>query len=167
MTDRRLHALRLSRQRRERLDTSLRRVLDGQRGEYAAQRTRTDACANAVAVEAAALQAHHARMEAMVCGSEAFSLEAFNMCRQYIETLAERHRACLAQLEQQQQALDACAQAIAQTQRKISANHVRQDLLGKRSTRIAQELDAGAQDAADDEALEAAVARLTRQRGIA
>jgi hypothetical protein len=167
MKDRRIVALELSRKRRERLDATLRASLDAQRRDHAAQLAQCDAWRERVEQDAAALQCCNDQLDAMACGMEAFSLTAFNSCRSYLEIVADRHRASVAELGRQVTAADLCAATVARTQREIAVNEIRSGLLKDRAHAIGAELDRIASDDDDDEAQEIATARLIRERGAA
>lgn len=164
MSDRRLVALGLSAKRRERLDQALRRALEEQRGEHAAQAHQRDAWRARVQQEEAVLSECTARMDAMSCGTEAFTLDAFNSQRRYHDVVADRYRSYQAELEKSQSMVDTAAAAVAQTQREIGVNQARADLVKARVKIIGREIDNQAADAADEEAQETATARFIRER---
>jgi hypothetical protein len=162
--DLRISALQLSKQRCERRDRMLRQELDEQRGSHAAQHRRAEASAAKVAAEAAMLQSYRHKLEVMTGGLDAFKLEAFNSCRRYLEVATERHRGLIVELENERRELDASAAVIKQIQRQINAIKVRCDLLDKRAEEIKRQQVRAADDEADEEAQDVAVARLIRHR---
>ena len=167
MKDRRVVALSVSIRRCERLADALRRELEGRRREYDAQIEQCRLCAARLDAIDDELAACNARLDAMTCGDEPFSLDGFNELRRYMEVVAERQRACVAELERQQAVLDEREAALMQTRRNIATNDARIDFIKARASRIERELDNRANDAADDDAQEDALARMLRERSSA
>lgn len=164
MNDRRLVALGLSARRRDRLDQALRRTLETRRGEHAALVHQRDAWLARAQQEQALLDDCMARLDAMSCGTEPFTLDAFNSLRRYVDVVSDRYRSCMAELDKCQASVDTAAAAVAQTQREIGINQAHADLVKGRAKTIGRELDNTAADAADDDAQETATARFIRER---
>ncbi|MEX3968541.1 hypothetical protein AB4Y42_41425 [Paraburkholderia sp. EG286B] len=167
MSDRRIVALELSARRRQRLDDVLRGTLQQQREGQAQQVALCAACRRQADSSAAALLERNERLDALMGETRAFSVEALNEARRYLERVAELHHMNLSALERQQAELVQCDAAIARTRQQIAGNRMRIDLVKDRASRIQREIDNTASDAADDEAQENAVGRMLRARSVA
>ncbi|QCP52306.1 type III secretion protein HrpB7 [Trinickia violacea] len=161
---RRIIALERSTARRRRLDESLRAALAAQRDEHTALEAARDAKARQVEHEAGVLQHYEDRIDALMTGTEAFSLNDLNGCRTYADIVAERLRASEAHLAQAEHAVQASLDAIAKTQRDIALNLGRIDLCDDRVRQIHRQQEEAAAIAGDDEAEEIALARRFQDR---
>ncbi|WP_118179570.1 hypothetical protein [Paraburkholderia phosphatilytica] len=164
MKDRRVVALSVSIRRCERLADALRRELGVRRQEVEAQIEQCRLCAARLDEIDDVIAACNAQLDAMTCGDEPFSLDGFNELRRYMEVVAERQRACAAELERQQAVLDEREAALMQTRRGIATNDARIEFIKGHASKIERELDHRASDAADDDVQEEALARLLRER---
>jgi len=164
MKDRRINALGLSRQRRERMEAGLRRLLRAQQQERAAQYARYETCCARIDAATEALRVSMIRLDELSCGGKPFALDEFNRCRNYATLLTESQRTLNGEMENERSALDQCTAAVKRTQQEIAANHSRCELIAQRVQAVLRELEALESDASDDEALELAVARLTHDK---
>lgn len=167
MKDRRVVALSVSIRRCERLADALRRELVVRRREVEAQVEQCRLCAARLDEIDDVIAACNARLDAMTCGDEPFSLDGVNELRRYMEVVAERQRARAAELEHQQAVLDEREAALMQTRRSIATNDARIEFIKGRASKIERELDHRASDTADDDVQEDALARLLRERSSA
>ncbi|MEM5453688.1 type III secretion protein HrpB7 [Paraburkholderia phytofirmans] len=165
LQQRRIVALERSCTRRRRLDETLRVTLTAQRGAHAPLEAARDAKAAQVAHEAGVLQFYQHRVDGMMTGTEAFSLDDLNNCRLYIGVVNDRLRVFETELAHAEAAVQANLAAIAQTQREIALNQGRIDLCGERIRDIRRVQENAASDASDEEAEETALARRFQARG--
>jgi type III secretion system HrpB7-like protein len=161
---RRVSALERASARRRRLDNTLRATLAVQHSELAQRQAARDARVQRVEQEASVLRVYLQRIEAMMSGSESFSLDQMNGSRLYIDVVRERLRAREAELAQSEALVKASTDAIAQTQYEIALNMGRIDLCSEQIDQIRRRHDESASDASDEEAEEIAMARKLQQR---
>jgi type III secretion system HrpB7-like protein len=154
--DRRIIALERSCTRRRRLDDTLRVALTTQRG--------THATLEAIEREVGILRFYQHRIEAMMTGTEAFSLDEMNGCRRYLDVVGERLRALEGELAQAEAAVHNSTAAIEKIQRDIALNQGRIDLCGERIVQIRRQHDEVEENASDEEAEETALARRFQQQ---
>jgi type III secretion system HrpB7-like protein len=162
--DRRIIALERSCTRRRRLDDTLRAALSAQRSTHAALEAARDAKAAQVEHEAGILRFYQHRIEAMMTGTEAFSLDEMNGCRRYLDVVGERLRALQGELAQAEAAVHTSTAAIEKIQRDIALNQGRIDLCGERIGQIRRQHDEVAENASDEEAEETALSRRFQQQ---
>jgi type III secretion system HrpB7-like protein len=157
--DRRIIALDRSCTRRRRLDDTLRATLAAQRNAHASLEAARDAKAAQVEHEAGIQRFYQHRIDAMMTGTEAFSLEDMNGCRRYLEIVGERLRALEGELVHAEAAVQNSLAAQDKTRRDIALNQGRIDLCGERIQQIRRQHDEAADNASDEEAEETALAR--------
>lgn len=152
-------ALRQSAARRERHEQTLRVALAGQQCEWDALRVQEQESVARIAELHARGEGYRARVEQMLSGSEPFSIESFDMCRRYLDLLAEQIAAARTVLDGQREAAARKAGEIAESRARIARNRVRIDTCSSRITAIVARLRQAADDAEDEEAEEAAIGR--------
>jgi type III secretion system HrpB7-like protein len=162
--DRRIIALDRSCTRRRRLDETLCATLNAQRNTHASLEAARDAKAAQLEHEAGIVRFYQHRMDAMMTGSEAFSLEELNGCRRYLEIVAERLRALEGELAHAEAAVQNSSAMLVKIQRDIALNQGRIDLCGERIQQIRRKYDEAAENTSDEEAEETALARRFQQQ---
>ncbi|OAJ61455.1 hypothetical protein A6V36_24055 [Paraburkholderia ginsengiterrae] len=158
--DRRIAALRRTAERRTRLEDSLRNTLAAQREQHAHAAAQRDDKSAAVQSERELLLACHERIAQLMSGSKAFALAEMNASMRHAEIVADRLRVAEGELAMLEQAVEAKALEVAATLRAIANNRGRIDICKARVAEIRRSVEAAASDAADEEAEEAALARM-------
>jgi type III secretion system HrpB7-like protein len=158
--DRRIAALRRTSERRMRLEDSLRVTLAAQREQLARAEAQRDDKDAAVQRERELLHACHERIGQLMSGGKAFALAEMNASMRHAEIVADRLRVAEGELAALEQAVAVKAQEVAMTLRAIANNRGRIDLCKERVVEIRRTVDDAASDAADEEAEEAALARM-------
>ncbi|HVW50637.1 MAG TPA: type III secretion protein SctO [Trinickia sp.] len=164
-TDRRTAALERTVERRTQLEETLRAKLASQREEHAMLEAQRDAKREAVRHESDLLQAYRDRIARMMCGDEAFSLADMNASMRYTEIVEQRLRECEKALAEAEQIVRAHEDEVAATIRAIAGNRGRIDLCKERIEDIGRMRANAANDAADEEAEEAVLARMRLAAG--
>jgi len=153
-------ALQLTIGRRERLERRLQSGVVAARDAHAAARAQRDAQLVRTHDEREQLRGFHARISQMMTGGTAFQLAELNATMRYAEVVAVR----LAQMENELAALEATlrgrADELAAAVRALAQNRARIDLCSERLVGLRAALERAAADAGDEEAEEAALARL-------
>ncbi|MFM0553159.1 type III secretion protein [Paraburkholderia sediminicola] len=163
--DRRLLALRRTTARRTRLEDTLRATLASRRAEHERAVQGRDEKLSAVQAERGTLAACHDRIARMMSGNEAFSLTEMTDRMRFAELVAEQLRALESELAALEQAVEARAGEVAAAARAIANNRGRIDMCNERIVGIGRTLEAAANDAADEEAEESALARIRDASG--
>jgi type III secretion system HrpB7-like protein len=114
--------------------------------------------------ESGILRFYQHRMDAMMTGTEAFSLEELNGCRRYLEIVGERLRVFEGELAHADAAVQNSAAMLEKIRRDIALNQGRIDLCGERIRQIRRTYDEAADNASDEEAEETALARRFQQQ---
>lgn len=156
---RRIAALERTVSRRRRLDESLTAELAARRGEHAQAQRDAQTKADEVQSERALLQSYYDRIARMMSGGSVVSVTEMTGCMRYAEVVAERLHALEAELRSLEQVVDAKAEQVAAAARAVAHNRGRIDLCKGRIGELGRDLDTHANDASDEEAEEAALAR--------
>lgn len=157
-------ALKRTVERRTRLDETLRTQLAIEREAQARLEAERDAKRAALQEQRGLLQACHARIASMMCDGKAFSLADMNGSMRYAEVVAQRVGTCEGQLAMAEQALRAKEDEVAAAIRAIASNRGRIDVCNERIAAIERARVNAADDAADEEAEEAVLARVVPAR---
>ncbi|MFL9864616.1 type III secretion protein [Paraburkholderia fungorum] len=160
VADRRIAALCRTIERRVRLEKGLRATLATQREAHARIEAQRDDKHATVQRERDLLLACHERIAQLMSGGKAFALAEMNASMRHAETVADRLRAAEAELATLEQAVQARALEVAATLRAIANNRGRIDICTQRVVEIRRTVAHAASDAADEEAEEAALARM-------
>ncbi|WP_223217486.1 type III secretion protein [Paraburkholderia phenoliruptrix] len=159
-TRRRMAALQLTIGRRERLERRLQSGVVAGREAHAAALSQRDAQLARTDAERAQLHGFHTRISQMMTGGTAFQLAELNATMRYAEVVAVR----VSQMENELAALEAAlrgkADQLAAATRALAQNRGRIDLCSERMAGLRAALEREAADAGDEEAEEAALARL-------
>lgn len=161
---RRIIALENSCSRRRRRDKVLRRVLATKRKELALLEESRDSKVRQVQQATDALRVHKERIDTMMTGTDAFSLDILNEFLLYLDILIERLRSCEADLSQTNAAVHASANAVALAIREIAVNLNRIDICSDCIRSMRREQDIAANEVCDEEAEENALARRFQER---
>lgn len=157
-------ALRRTVERRMRLEETLRLTLGSQREQYARLEAARDAKRAALQAQRDILQACHARIASMMSDGKPFSLADMNGSMRYAEIVAQRVGTCEGELATAEHALSAKEDEIAAAIRAIANNRGRIDVCHERIAHIGRARANAADDAADEEAEEAVLARMAQAR---
>jgi type III secretion system HrpB7-like protein len=160
VADRRIAALRRTTERRTRLEKELRATLATQREALARIEAQREDKQTAVQRERDLLQSCHERIAQLMSGSKAFALAEMNAGMRHAEIVADRLRVVEGELAALEQAVQASATEVAATLRAIANNRGRIDICTQRVVEIGRTVANTASDAADEEAEEAALARM-------
>ncbi|RKF31592.1 hypothetical protein BCY88_11760 [Paraburkholderia fungorum] len=160
VADRRIAALRRTTERRVRLEKGLRATLATQREAHARVEAQRDDKLAAVQRERDLLLACHERIAQLMSGGKAFALAEMNASMRHAEIVADRLRVLEAELVALEQAVEARSLEVAATLRAIANNRGRIDICTQRVVEIRRSVADTASDAADEEAEEAALARM-------
>jgi hypothetical protein len=159
-SDRRIAALQRTVKRRQRLEEALRAKLKQQRGELSDLCAQSDEKRAVLQRECEVRDASLQKIDSMMSGSDAFSIESLNSTVRFAGVMSDRIRLIESDLNALQQAVDAKQAEIRGTTSEISANQGRIDLCKKRQERIEKSLALAADDLADEEAEEIALSHL-------
>ncbi len=153
-------ALQLTIGRRERLERRLQSDLVAAREAHAAALGQHDAQLARTHAERAQLHSFHTRISQMMTGGTAFQLAELNATMRYAEVVAVRVSQMENELASLEVALRSKADQLAAAARALAQNRGRIDLCGERMAGLRAALEREAADAGDEEAEEAALARL-------
>ncbi|WP_433696292.1 type III secretion protein [Paraburkholderia phenoliruptrix] len=159
-TRRRVSALQLTLARRERLERRLQAGLIAAREAHAGALAERDAQLARTEAEREQLRGFHARIARMMTGGNTFQLADLNATMRYSDVVAVRVQQREAELAALETVLRGKADELAAATRALALNRSRLDLCRERIARLRVSLERHAADAADEEAEEAALARL-------
>ncbi len=153
-------ALQLTIGRRERLERRLQTSVIAAREAHAAALSQRDAQLTRTQAEREQLRGFHTRISQMMTAGAAFQLAELNATMRYAEVVAVRVGQMENELAALERALRGKADELAAATRALAQNRGRIDLCSERMAGLRVALEREAADAADEEAEEAALARL-------
>ncbi|MEX3762199.1 type III secretion protein [Paraburkholderia phenoliruptrix] len=159
-TRRRVSALQLTLARRERLERRLQAGLIAAREAHAGALAERDAQLARTEAERQQLRGFHARIARMMTGGNTFQLADLNATMRYADVVAVRVQQMEAELAALETVLRGKADQLAAATRALALNRSRLDLCSERIAGLRVSLERHAADAGDEEAEEAALARL-------
>jgi type III secretion system HrpB7-like protein len=164
VSDRRIVALRRAVARRTRMEDELRAVLSKQRTEQADIQEACDNKKAQIDQERSVLKTSEARITEMMTGSSCFSIVEMQGTMRYMDVVMDRIRVLERELDALEQQYRSKTDEISHTAQAIARNRGRIEACDNRISMLMRKLDEKESDIADDEAEEAALARI-RSRG--